>query len=84
MYFLYKEFGQNDCLIPVSSDKLIDMEIYIYIYIYIGQEKTNPGFAKCVQCIKENTDLTCPRTILEEGTLFEKPITFAIGHLLIG
>ena len=30
MYFLPKEFGQNDCLIPVSSDKLIDMEIYIY------------------------------------------------------
>ncbi|CAH3183285.1 unnamed protein product [Porites evermanni] len=32
MYFLYKEFGQNDCLIPVSSDKLIDIDIYIYIY----------------------------------------------------
>ena len=30
MYFLPKEFGQNDCLIPVSSDKLIDMEIYLY------------------------------------------------------
>ena len=82
MYFLYKEFGQNDCLIPVSSDKLIDIDIYIYIYI--GQEKTDPGFAKCVQCVKENTELTCLRTILEEGTLFEKPITFAMGHLLIG
>ena len=80
MYFLPKEFGQNDCLIPVSSNKLIDMEIYIYI----GQEKTDPGFAECVQCVKENNDLTCPRTILEEGTLFEKLITFAMGHLLIG
>ncbi|CAH3159402.1 unnamed protein product [Porites lobata] len=30
MYFLPKEFGQNNCLIPVSSNKLIDMEIYIY------------------------------------------------------
>ena len=80
MYFLPKEFGQNDCLIPVSSNKLIDMEIYIYI----GQEKTDPGFAERVQCVKENNDLTCPRTILEEGTLFEKPITFPMGHLLIG
>ena len=77
MYFLPEEFGQNDCLIPVSSDKLIDMEIYILTKIKLTQVLPSMFNAS------KKTDLTCPRTILEEGTLYEKPTTLAIHSFSI-
>lgn len=43
VYFLPEEFGQSDCLLPVSSDKLREME-HRFEEMDGGQDETDPVF----------------------------------------
>lgn len=78
MYFLPEEFGQSDCLLPVSSDKLTEMENR-FEGMDSGLDETDPVFAEYFQYVMERNDLSHPTTILEAGTLFEKLARFAKG-----
>lgn len=78
MYFLPEEFGQSDCLLPVSSDKLREME-HRFEEMDGGQDETDPVFIEYFQFVMEKNDLFHSTTILEAGALFEKLTKFAKG-----
>ena len=78
MYFLPEEFGYSDCLLPVPSAKLTEMENRIE-EMEGGQDETDPVYAEYFQYVMEKNDLSSPTTVLEAGTLFEKLTKFAMG-----
>ena len=75
MYFVPEEFGHNDCLLPVSSEKLTEMENKLEGLD--GDDETSPIFEEYFQYVMEKNSLCHPTSPIEAGVLFEKLIQFA-------
>ena len=76
MYFLPEEFGQSDCFLPASAEKLMETENMLHQRN--GEvEETDPIFEEYFQYVIENNSLSHPTTPLEAGVLFEKLLYFA-------
>ncbi|KAJ7348735.1 hypothetical protein OS493_039373 [Desmophyllum pertusum] len=79
MYFLPEDFGHRDCLLPVSPDKLTEMENRFEGFA-VEMLKTNPVFDEYFQYVIEKNSLSHPTTIFEAGILYENLIKFAKGE----
>ena len=79
MYFLPEDFGWSDCLLPVSPDKLIEIENRLE-GLDGGDDESNPVFEEYFQYAMEKNSLSHLTSILEAGVLFEKLIKFATGE----